>query len=237
MTRSLTASSLSQRRHVTKQQFVYESLRDGIIRGGLAPGKRLVIDDLARRLEVSTIPVREALRLLESEGLVLNIAHVGATVAPVSRESIVEIFTVLEGLEAVSTRAAVVGAGPDDFGELDALAAAMDEALAEGRPGDWAELNTRFHLTIGQLSRMPMLGQMLQRALDHWDRVRRHFFTGVFVHRADQAQREHHLLLALMKAGDLPGAERTIRDHNQGALAAYTAYLDASHRLQAGSRS
>ncbi len=98
------------RRHVTKQQYVYETLREAIIRCELPPGERLVIDELARRLDISIIPVREALRLLESEGLVFSVAHVGATVAPISRHSIVEVFTLLEGLETVSARAAALAA-------------------------------------------------------------------------------------------------------------------------------
>jgi DNA-binding GntR family transcriptional regulator len=221
-------STSDERRPFTKQQFVYETLRASIVRCELGPGERLVIDELARRLQVSIVPVREALRLLESEGLVISVAHVGATVAPISRESIAEVFTVLEGLEAVSTRAVARRAQATDFTALDRLAVDMDRALAEGRPNEWAELNTRFHLAIGRLCGMPMLEQMLQRALDHWERVRRHFFNGVLSHRASEAQREHHQLLSQMKAGDLAGLERTIRDHNQGALAAYAAYLDAS---------
>lgn len=221
-------STSDERRPFTKQQFVYETLRASIVRCELGPGERLVIDELARRLQVSIVPVREALRLLESEGLVISVAHVGATVAPISRESIAEVFTVLEGLEAVSTRAVARRAQATDFTALDRLAVDMDRALAEGRPNEWAELNTRFHLAIGRLCGMPMLEQMLQRALDHWERVRRHFFNGVLSHRASEAQREHHQLLSQMKAGDLAGLERTIRDHNQGALAAYAAYLDAA---------
>ena len=82
------SAALVSRPHVTKQQYVYATLRDAIILCELRPGERLVIDDLARRLDISIIPVREALRQLEAEGLVLNVAHVGATVAPISRQSI-----------------------------------------------------------------------------------------------------------------------------------------------------
>ena len=87
--------------HRTKGEFVYRTLRDAIVKCELPPGERLVIDDLARRLQVSSIPVREALQLLQSEGLVLMVPHVGATVAPISHESVTEVFTVMEGLESV----------------------------------------------------------------------------------------------------------------------------------------
>ncbi len=226
----VTFSSLSSgaTRHLTKQQFVYSTLRDSIIRCELGPGTRLVIDDLAQQLHVSIIPVREALRLLQSEGLVLSVAHVGATVAPISRHSVVEVFTLLEGLEVVATRAAAERATPDDLAMLAGLVAEMDRAIETESPQQWAAINTRFHLAISRLAEMPILQEMMQRACDYWDRVRRYYFQDVLVHRTRLAQAEHHAMLAQMKARDLRKLEQTVREHNQGALAAYTAHLEAS---------
>jgi DNA-binding GntR family transcriptional regulator len=217
-------------RHRTKQEFVYQTLRDAIVKCELAPGERLVIDDLARRLEVSSIPVREALQTLQSEGLVQTVPHVGATVAPISRESIAEVFTVMEGLEIVATRAAAERATPEDLDALEEMVRLMDRALATGAHEQWGDVNTRFHVMICALTGMPMLQDMMERALDRWDRVRRYFFTGVLVHRAEQAQREHHALLDAMRARSWDRLEDTIREHNRGALADYTAYLDAAGR-------
>jgi DNA-binding GntR family transcriptional regulator len=220
-------SPARDRTHVTKQQYAYASLRDAILRCEFAPGERLIIDDLARRLDTSIIPVREAIRLLESEGLVVNIAHVGATVAPISRTSVTEIFTVLEGLESVSTRSAAQRADEAGIATLRALVAAMDRALEQARNDEWVALNTRFHLAMAALAGMPMLEQMLRRALDHWERVRRYFFKGVISNRTEVAQREHRQMLALIEARDLAGLERIMREHAQGALAAYAEHLDA----------
>lgn len=223
-------SSLARPPHATKLQFAYSTLRDAIIRCELAPGERVVIDDLARRFDVSIIPVREALRMLESEGLIVSVPHTGTTVAPISRRSVVEVFAILEGLETVSARAGAGQAKPSDLNRLDALVARMDRALAHNRPGAWAELNTEFHLAISTLSGMPMVDQMLRRALDHWDRVRRHFFSGVFTRRAATAQREHHQMVTQLRAGDADAVERTMRQHNRAALQAYLTYLDRAER-------
>jgi DNA-binding GntR family transcriptional regulator len=223
----IVTSASDERRHVTKQQYAYASLRAAILRCEIRPGERLIIDDLARRLDTSIIPVREAIRLLESEGFVVNIAHVGATVAPISRSSVVETFTVLEGLETVSTRSAAQRADATGVASLRVLVEAMDRALQANRHDEWAALNTRFHLAIAALAGMPMLQQMLQRALDHWERVRRYFFNGVLSHRTDLAQREHHDMLAQIEARDLAALERTVRQHAQGALAAYAEFLDS----------
>ena len=214
--------------HLTKQQFVYSTLRESILRCELAPGTRLVIDDLARQFRVSIIPVREALRLLQSEGLVLSIAHVGATVAPISHASVVEVFTLLEGLEVVAARAAAQQATDADVAGLKDLVAEMDRALEAGSPQKWAEINTRFHMAIGRLADMPILYDMMQRAVDYWDRVRRYYFRDVLIHRTRLAQTEHRAMVAHIEARDLTALEQTIREHNQGALAAYTAHLDGS---------
>jgi DNA-binding GntR family transcriptional regulator len=217
--------SSERERHHTKQQFVYATLRSAIIRCELAPDARLIIDDIARQFRVSIIPVREALRLLQSEGLVVSVAHVGATVAPVSHASVVEVFTVMEGLELVASRTAAISAGSASLARLADLVARMDRALESGTPQRWAELNTRFHLTISELAGMPILQEMMQRAFDYWDRVRRLYFDGVLSRRAELAQAEHHVILQAIQTRDLPALERAIRSHNQGALAAYTSYL------------
>jgi DNA-binding GntR family transcriptional regulator len=211
--------------HVTKQQAVYRMLRESILRCELRPGARLVIDELARQFQMSIIPVREALRQLQAEGLVLSVAHVGGTVAPISHDSVVEVFTVLEGLEVVATRAAAGRLDAAHIATLAGLVTSMDDAIAAGSPGVWAEINTRFHLAIAEIAAMPMLLEMLQRAFDRWERVRRYYFSDVLIHRTRIAQAEHHELLRQLQARDLVGLERTIREHNQAALASYVAYL------------
>lgn len=214
--------------HLTKQQFVYSTLRESILRCELAPGTRLVIDDLARQFRVSIIPVREALRLLQSEGLVVSIAHVGATVAPISHASVVEVFTLLEGLEVVASRAAAQQATEADLATLRELVAEMDRAIDAGSPQRWAEINTRFHLAICRTAGMPILLEMMQRAVDYWDRVRRYYFKDVLIHRTRQAQAEHHAIVTHLEARDLPRLEQTVREHNQAALASYTAHLEGT---------
>jgi DNA-binding GntR family transcriptional regulator len=223
---STTKIAAAEPRHLTKQAFVYATLRDAILTCELGPGERLVIDELARRYDISIIPVREALRLLQSEGLVVSVAHVGATVAPISRDSVFEVFMLLEGLELVGTRATAERATSEDLDAIEALVRNMDDALAAGKPQRWADLNTEFHLAISRAARMPILQQMTQRALDLWDRVRRYYFNGVLVRRVRTAQEEHRLMLRQMRSRDLAALEQTVRRHNEDALAAYTAYLD-----------
>ena len=194
----------------TKQEFVYQTLRAAIMRCEIAPGERLVIDDLARRLEVSIIPVREALQLLQSEGLIANIPHVGATVAPVTRESILDVFTLLEGLGTVATRLVAERGNPVELDMLAELVGQMDEAVASGALEHWAELNTRFHLEIGAMPGLRMLHETTARVLDTWHRVRRFYFQGVLQQRVAQARQEHRDMLAAHAKPRLRGARRRL---------------------------
>jgi DNA-binding GntR family transcriptional regulator len=211
--------------YVTKQELVYRSLRDAIMRCELAPGQRLVIDELARRLHVSAIPVREALHLLGSERLIVNVPHVGATVAPIEPDSVHEVFTVMEGLETVAAREAAARLDAGEAAELALLVRVMDEAAREEDYAEWSALNTRFHLAIAGMADMPLLRDMTERALSHWDRIRRHFFEGVLVRRVATAQREHHEILGALQAKDVPRLEDAVRRHNRGALQDYTRYM------------
>jgi DNA-binding FadR family transcriptional regulator len=71
---------------------------------------------------------------------------------------------------------------------------------------------------------MPTLLEMTERVLSRWDRVRRYYFNGVLVHRVDQAQEEHRSLLKAMCRKDLWALEQVVKQHNQGALQAYSEY-------------
>ena len=217
--------------HRTKQEFVYRTLRDAISTCEMRPGERLIIDDLARRLQVSAIPVREALQVLQSEGLVVTVPHVGATVAPVTRESIVDVFTVLEGLESVACRHAAERATAADVEELGALVERMDRFVVAGNYEQWPELNAEFHLRMSAVAGLPMLHEMTARVLNRWNRVRRFFFVDVLLHRVVKAQEEHRQMIAAFRARDVDRLTTLVRRHNQSALVAYMTHLESTTRV------
>jgi DNA-binding GntR family transcriptional regulator len=227
----LTFASNPDVRFRTKQAYVYESLRGAILRGELAPGQRLVIDDLGRQLKVSAIPIREALQLLQSEGLVQSAPHVGATVSPISVDEIHEVFAIMEGLETVAVREAARQLDDAGAAGLTGLVSEMDGALDARDYERWAELNIGLHRTIGHIARMPLLREMTDRVLSRWERLRRHYFQGVLVPRIEQAQAEHRVLIEAILRRDPDGAERIVRGHNRAAQAAYAEYL-SRHGLQ-----
>jgi DNA-binding GntR family transcriptional regulator len=209
----------------TKQEYVYQSLRGAIMRGELAPGQRLVIDEIARRLEVSAIPIREALQSLQAEGLVVSAPHVGATVASISQDEIQEVFAIMEGLETVAVRVAAARLTQEQGQALGTIVADMDRAVDRREYERWAEMNGTLHRSIGEVAAMPLLREMTDRALSRWERLRRHYFQGVLVPRVEQAQREHRELLQALVARDPDEAERVVRAHNRNAQAAYSDFL------------
>ena len=212
----------------TKQEYVYQSLRGAIMRGELPPGQRLVIDDIARRLQVSAIPIREALQSLQSEGLVVNAPHVGATVASISQDEVHEVFAIMEGLETVAVREAAARLTDAQAQKLSEIVTEMDAAVADHDYEVWAAMNGTLHRAIGEVAAMPLLQEMTDRALSRWERLRRHYFQGVLVPRVEQAQREHRELLGALVARNLDEAERVVRGHNRNAQAAYVEYLRAA---------
>lgn len=214
-----------QARPQTKQEMVYRALRNAIMHCTLQPGQRLIIDEIAQQLRVSHIPVREALQLLQSEGLVETIPHAGATVTAISRDSLLEVFTLMEGLEFVATRIAAARLAPERLRLLQTQLAEMDTILRTKQHDRWGDLNSAFHRTIARATGMPMLVEMTDRAFDQWDRIRRYFFNSVLSYRIEQAQQEHHAFVEALQERDYAQLEHLVKIHNQGALGAYTEHL------------
>ena len=208
------------RSFATKQALVYHTLREAIMQARLEPGERLVIDEIAKRLKVSPIPVREALQLLQSERLVEHQAHVGAVVAALSAADAQEIFALLEALETVVFTAAVVHVSVPQLAVLTALVERMEGASDDRR---WMELNQRFHRTIAEIARMPRALELLERVSGEWERLRRYHFRAVAHPDTTVADREHRAMIAALAAGQVTTLENLVRTHNRSALAHYLA--------------
>ncbi len=207
----------------SKNEQVYSILREAILQGELAPATRLVIDDIASRLGVSSIPVREAVRQLEAEGFVTFAPHVGATITPIYPNLIVEVFTLLEAMEVVTSRAACQHMTDADFVTLETMIRQMD-ANAHDRT-QWSSDNKAFHQLICDLAQMPLMRKMMDKTLAHWERLQMHYFREVFASRVAAVQAEHWQLLEAFKRRDADAAEQIVRQHNRSALAAYWQHI------------
>ncbi|MGN5477207.1 GntR family transcriptional regulator [Cupriavidus basilensis] len=177
---------------------VTDKLREGILNGKYAPGERLVENKLSAELGVSRIPVREALRALASEGLVLIEPRRGASVAslsPVIAREMVEVRATLEGLNA---KLAAQRRDPALIAELEAVLRHGMDAAAQGRADELLSLNSRFHEVLGTIAANSVLQEMM-RSLRERTAV---LFGPANVVRRAKNWDEHAQILQAVIAGD-----------------------------------
>ncbi|MFJ3670688.1 GntR family transcriptional regulator [Streptomyces sp. NPDC090106] len=205
----MTAAGRSGTPRGSLRDHAYETLRRRIIEAELQPGERLVERDLAAELEVSRIPLREALRLLEADGLVLLVPHRGALVAPFTPADVRDLFDVRESLESLAARLA---AERSDRAALDRLAARLATARAATRAGDQdaiAAANAGFHRDIVELADNPLL-LGLMRPME----ARTQWLFRLTAQRDPARQcSEHEQLYEAIAAGDADRAAAIAHEH------------------------
>ena len=189
--------------------------------GELAPGTRLVLRRLADTFGLSEMPVREALRMLQRDGLVEFHSHRGATVVPISRELVIEGVSIRMWLQVLAVEEAV------PLHTAKTLAAARrqlerGEAAAASRDGPaFSERNRLFHESLEAPA-----GELLRTTISElWDRVWQARRTlSLFVLTPDQitlAQAEHRELMEAVEAGDVAGAGAAMSRHRESSLAGW----------------
>src|SRR5579864_9372494 len=138
-------STVSGSSVVTKQERVYQAIRERILSGAYGPGYRVVIDALAEEFEVSGLPVREAIRRLEAEGLVIYRPNAGAQVSPADPALFAEEMTVLAVLEGYGTALAAPRLGEAQIARLTEITDEMEAAMAGLDSLSFGRLNQEFH--------------------------------------------------------------------------------------------
>lgn len=209
----------------TKQRLVYDRLRADIVGGALAPGQVLVIDALAKRFQVSIIPVREALRQLHAERLVEIRPHTGVRVAPVDIAALDEIFALLGALETASALAALPRMTPEDLRALAACVDALEAAVERGDSAAFEAANREFHLLPCRVAGFDRAQDMLQSLFGEWERLHRMAFRDAVPPDPRQANREHRAILRAFRCGEVEALGEAVRQHNAAAAAHYRALL------------
>ncbi|MEV8629666.1 GntR family transcriptional regulator [Streptomyces sp. NBC_01268] len=217
------SSAVEKRRPPTVQQFVLAELRRAITSGELRPGGAIRQETLAARLDVSRVPLREALKALEAEGLVVHHVHRGYFVAELSLEDLEEIYRIRRLLETEAVRTAAHRM-PD--GTLDALEEIQREVERAADAGDvaaMAQANRRFHFTLIEASGMPRLVRLIGTLWDATDAYRSLYYTEG-IHR-EQAVHEHRGVMSALAEGDADATVRWLDEHRDHAVAALRAVL------------
>lgn len=196
-------------------QGAYRRLLDEIRSGALAPGTRLRETDLATRLGISRTPVREAIRQLETDGLVIHLPRQGATIRSLDHAEVVELYEMRAVLEGTAARLAARAASDIELAEL----AALNAELAAVPAGPQArELNRQFHRTLLDAAR----NRFLLKSMSALQKTLLILGPSTLVDpsRAVAAAAEHADVLAALLARDGIRAEAAIRAHIHAALSA-----------------
>lgn len=194
-----------------------DQLRDLIVRGELAPGSRLNERVLTARLGVSRTPLREAIKLLATEGLVDLLPNRGAVVAPIDPARIAETLAVMGALESLAGELACVEASDDGIAEIRALHYEMLAMHARRDLDGYFRYNQAIHIKIVEASGNAVLAQTYRQLNANVRRVR--YMANLSPERWDAAVQEHEAILAALSARDAARLKRLLRDHLSAKLA------------------
>lgn len=192
-------------------QYVYENLKESIVDGSLAPGSRIIESQVAKALDISRTPVREAIHKLEREGLLCKYPTGGLFVAGLTRAEIDETFGIRAVLESYAARLAALA---HNGHELSAVEEKIDEyqrCLEKGRLEDLPRINTEFHDMLYALSRSPKLIRLINNLREQIYRFRRMILK--MEDWARTSNDDHRQIVAYIKRRDAEGVERLVREH------------------------
>ena len=204
---------------------VTEELRRQILSGERTEGEQLRQDAIAERFNVSRIPVREALRQLEAEGLVVFFPHRGAVVSALSIAEIRELFDIRRLLECDLLRHAIPHMSEADFAVAQAVLDAYAAAIAAHDVASYGALNWRFHHALYAAAARPRTLAIVETVNNNVDRYLRTQLT--LKGEQDIALHDHSALLEMCRDGRAGEAVALLADHIRNGGESLIAYLEA----------
>ena len=201
---------LTPEEKATLQYRVTSKLREAILRGEFAKGERLIQEEWAEKLGVSRMPIREALRQLEMEGLVRIEPHRGAIVLPVSVEDVEEIYFLRALLEGIAVEKSLPYLEQEDLEELEHLVAQMESLPAEESAVEqYVQLNARFH----RILREGCPWRRIQGMIDTLWKGIPPVTPSLLRNQIVEAREEHRLMLEHAKAGRAKELREVLERH------------------------
>lgn len=203
--------NVNMNEYLPLRDVVFNTLRQAILKGELEPGERLMEIQLADRLGVSRTPIREAIRKLELEGLVLMIPRKGAEVAKISEKSLRDVLEVRRSLEELAIELAIQRMTEEDMQTLVNAQEAFRQAVQEGDAMTIAETDEHYHDVIYNGTNNSRLVQMLNNLREQMYRYRLEYIKD-----SDKRQIlvvEHDLILKAIQEHRVTEAKTAIREH------------------------
>lgn len=197
--------------HRTLAEKAFVALHDAILSGEIAPGARLRIEDLAETLNMSPMPIREALRRLDAAGLVEHVPHRGTRVTELSLADLREVYQARLALEPLAARLAAAQFTPQDAEAAAAALAGHVEACAKEDPTEIWATHTSFHFAIYGAAQSRWLVRLITPLWESSERYRR---ASLPIQRSlRERQSEHERMLAACVARDPECAARETSNH------------------------
>lgn len=193
---------------------VLNVIRQRIITGEYPPNSKILPKQIAEDCGTSFIPVREALRVLESEGFVSFVHNRGAWVTPLSLSDLEDLYTIRLELECEAIRRAAP-MNDDELSDLEAVLTEADRAARAGQQSRVIEMNRVFHFALYAKANSPRRLKLIEQLWMHSARYQRLSL----VHRVDAADGEHRLVLNSIADGDQDAAADALRDHLETTVA------------------
>jgi DNA-binding GntR family transcriptional regulator len=200
----------------TRTQLVVETLREKILNGEIKAGQPLRQAALADELNVSRIPVREALLQLEAEGLVAFEPHKGATATELNVDQVDELFELRAMLESELLAASLPHISDEKLQEATDILEKLDRALGkENAANTWSELNSAYHNCLYSGAERPQTQDLVDTLNKNADRyIRMHLLWAGGISKAES---EHNELLSYCKARDIEKASALLKQHILGS--------------------
>ena len=231
--RDLESSFLTKKDEFTNAGFghtgehTYAVLKQRILDGVLAPGQRLVETELARDLDISRTPVREAIQRLIVDGFIERSGNRGVIVIELTPEEIEDLYVTRAMLEGLAARLAARRMSKHEQVTLQEIQNRMEDALIANDPEHLARINFKFHSEILRIARNSTTARFMAQVHAN---LRRYGATTLSLpDRAATATAEHRELLAALVAHDGDAAEYIARRHIEGALIARLRLLTRRH--------
>ncbi|MFP3920871.1 MAG: GntR family transcriptional regulator [Dichotomicrobium sp.] len=203
-----------------------DRVREMIVRGDLEPGAKIPERELCETFNVSRTPLREALKVLASEGFVNLTPNRGAAVSKLTRADIEEAFPVIGALESLAGELACTNATDEEIAHIARLHAQMAEHYAARERAPYFRLNEQIHDAIAAAARNPTLRRM-QTSLA--SRVRRaRYFANISRARWDEAMAEHEEIMEALQAREGKRLAEILKRHLEHKLAAVSAALEGA---------
>lgn len=206
-----TDFTVDMNEYLPLRDVVFQTLRQAILRGELEPGERLMEIQLANKLGVSRTPIREAIRKLELEGLVLMIPRRGAIVAEITEKSLKDVLEVRKALEELSVQLACERITEEEIEQLKDAAKNFEEALKTEDVTAFAEADVQFHDVIYFSTQNQRLIQLLYNLREQMYRYRVEYLKRKEVHPT--LLEEHNYIIQCLEKRDKFGATKAISTH------------------------